>query len=303
MSRDHIIPQFILRGFAINPTANKQNQKIMIYDKATKQVHTKKIADTYSLLNFNSPETEKYLANEYESKVAKIFQRVSKAASEKQQSISLSNKEYKLLFRFFVIMWRRNNIQLEKAKEMGIQLENMLKSLFGNYYKEMLKPEYKDYSFEKMFNEKMGDVRIALYDKVIPETKDDDPTVLKTIKHYSPFIVNNTSNIHFLLHNTYSTLRYMAPKSQNEIYAEDIPSIMIYPISKTLCFCMLLSEKEIDTDKEEFNISIEVWNNDENVKLHFIDGYITQTAKSFVVDETNIDLIKNSEDSLCAKKF
>lgn len=171
MSRDHIIPQFILRGFAINPTANKQNQKIMIYDKATKQVHTKKIADTYSLLNFNSPETEKYLANEYESKVAKIFQRASKAASEKQQSISLSNKEYKLLFRFFVIMWRRNNIQLEKAKEMGIQLENMLKSLFGNHYKEMLKPEYKDYSFEKMFNEKMGDVRIALYDKVIPEPK------------------------------------------------------------------------------------------------------------------------------------
>ena len=94
MSRDHIIPQFILRGFAINPAANKQNQKIMIYDKDTKKVHTKKIADTYSLLDFNSPETEKYLANEYESKVAKIFQRASKAASEKQQSISLSNKEY-----------------------------------------------------------------------------------------------------------------------------------------------------------------------------------------------------------------
>ena len=293
MSKDHIIPQFILRGFAINPAANKQNQKIMIYDKDTKQVHTKKIADTYSLLDFNSPETEKYLANEYESKVAKIFQRASKAASEKQQSISLSNNEYKLLFRFFVIMWRRNNIQLEKAKEMGIQLENMLKSLFGNHYKEMLKPEYKDYSFEKMFDEKMDDVRKALYDKVIPETKDDDPTVLKTIKHYSPFIVNNTSNIHFLLHNTYATLRYMVPKSQNEIYAEDIPSIMIYPISKTLCFCMILKEKETDTDKEEFNIPIEAWCNDEDIKLHFIDGYITQTAKSFIVDETNIDFIKN----------
>lgn len=293
MSRDHIIPQFILRGFAINPAANKQNQKIMIYDKDTKQVHTKKIADTYSLLDFNSPETEKYLANEYESKVAKIFQRASKAASEKQESISLSNKEYKMLFRFFVIMWRRNDIQLEKAKEMGIQLENMLKSLFGNHYKEMLKPEYKDYSFEKMFDEKMDDVRKALYDKVIPETKDDDPTVLKTIKHYFPFIVNNTSNIHFLLHNTYATLRYMVPKSQNEIYAEDIPSIMIYPISKTLCFCMILKEKETDTDKEEFNIPIEAWCNDEDIKLHFIDGYITQTAKSFIVDETNIDFIKN----------
>ena len=293
MSRDHIIPQFILRGFAINPAANKQNQKIMIYDKDTKQVHTKKIADTYSLLDFNSPETEKYLANEYESKVAKIFQRASKAASEKQQSISLSNKKYKILFRFFVIMWRRNDIQLEKAKEMGIQLENMLKSLFGNHYKEMLKPEYKDYSFEKMFDEKMDDVRKALYDKVIPETKDDDPTVLKTIKHYFPFIVNNTSNIHFLLHNTYATLRYMVPKSQNEIYAEDIPSIMIYPISKTLCLCMILKEKETDTDKEEFNIPIEAWCNDEDIKLHFIDGYITQTAKSFIVDETNIDFIKN----------
>lgn len=293
MSRDHIIPQFILRGFAINPTEKKQNQKIMIYDKDTKQVHTKKIADTYSLLDFNSPETEKYLANEYESKVAKIFQRASKAASEKQQSISLSNKEYKILFRFFVIMWRRNDIQLEKAKEMGIQLENMLKSLFGNHYKEMLKPEYKDYSFEKMFDEKMDDVRKALYDKVIPETKDDDPTVLKTIKHYFPFIVNNTSNIHFLLHNTYATLRYMVPKSQNEIYAEDIPSIMIYPISKTLCLCMILKEKETDTDKEEFNIPIEAWCNDEDIKLHFIDGYITQTAKSFIVDETNIDFIKN----------
>ena len=293
MSRDHIIPQFILRGFAINPTEKKQNQKIMIYDKDTKQVHTKKIADTYSLLDFNSPETEKYLANEYESKVAKIFQRASKAASEKQESISLSNKEYKMLFRFFVIMWRRNDIQLEKAKEMGIQLENMLKSLFGNHYKEMLKPEYKDYSFEKMFDEKMDDVRKALYDKVIPETKDDDPTVLKTIKHYFPFIVNNTSNIHFLLHNTYATLRYMVPKSQNEIYAEDIPSIMIYPISKTLCLCMILKEKETDTDKEEFNIPIEAWCNDEDIKLHFIDGYITQTAKSFIVDETNIDFIKN----------
>ena len=89
MSRDHIIPQFILRGFAINPAANKQNQKIMIYDKDTKQVHTKKIADAYSLRNFNSPETEKYLAYEYESKVAKIFQRASKAEKEKKLSISL----------------------------------------------------------------------------------------------------------------------------------------------------------------------------------------------------------------------
>ena len=103
MSRDHIIPQFILRGFAINPTASKQNHKIMIYDKATKQVHTEKIADAYAIRDFNSPETEKYLAHEYESGVAKIFQRIADNAANNQKSVILSNSEYKLLFRFSLL--------------------------------------------------------------------------------------------------------------------------------------------------------------------------------------------------------
>lgn len=293
MSRDHIIPQFILRGFAINPTASKQNHKIMIYDRATKQVHTEKIADAYAIRDFNSPETEKYLAHEYESGVAKIFQRIADNAANNQKSVVLANAEYKLLFRFFVIMWRRNNIQLDKAKEMGVQLENFMKSIFGERYQEMLKPEYKDYSFERMFEERKDDLRTAFYDKVIPETTDDDPTVQKTIKYYPPFIVHNKSKIHFLLHNTYATLRYVVPKEQKEIYDDDVPSIMIYPISNTLCFCMLRSEKEIDITKEEFTIPLEVWDKDEDIKQHFIDGYITQVATSFVVDDTNINFVKN----------
>lgn len=293
MSRDHIIPKFILRGFAINPNANKQNHRIMIYDRATKQVHTEKIVDAYALRDYNSPETEKYLAQKYESDVAKIFQRISDNAKNNQNSVILSNAEYKLLFRFFVIMWRRNNIQMDKAKEMGIQLENIIKSIFGNHYKEMLKPEYKDYSFERMFDEKVDDVRKAFYDKVIPETTDDDPTVQKTIRFYPPFIVHNKSKIHFLLHNTYATLRYFVPKEQKEIYDDDVPDIMIYPISNTLCFCMLRSEDGIDITKEEFTIPIEVWDQDEDIKQHFINGYITQVAKSFVVDDTNIDFVKH----------
>lgn len=293
MSRDHIIPQFILRGFAINPTASKQNHRIMIYDRLTKQVHTEKIANAYAIRDFNSPETEKYLAHEYESGVAKIFQRIADNAANNQKSVVLSNAEYKLLFRFFVIMWRRNNIQLDKAKEMGVQLENFMKSIFGKRYQEMLKPEYKDYSFERMFEERKDDLRTAFYDKVIPETTDDDPTVQKTIKYYPPFIVHNKSKIHFLLHNTYATLRYFVPKEQKEIYDYDVPSIMIYPISNTLCFCMLRSEKEIDITKEEFTVPIEVWDKDEDIKQHLIDGYITQVATSFVVDDTNINFVKN----------
>lgn len=292
MSRDHIIPQFILRGFAINPTANRQNHKIMIYERATKQVHTEKIADAYAICDFNTPKTEKFLAHKYESDIAKIFQRIANNAANGYKGVVLSNAEYKLLFRFFVIMWRRNNIQLDKAKEMGIQLENFMKSIFREHYQEMLRPEYKDYSFEKMFDEKIDDVRKSFYDKVIPETTDDDPTVQKTIKYYPPFIVHNKSKIHFLLHNTYATLRYFVPKEQKEIFDDDVPSIMIYPISNTLCFCMLRSEKEIDITKEEFNIPIEVWDKDEDIKQHFIDGYITQVAKSFVIDETNVEFVK-----------
>ncbi len=291
MSRDHIIPKFILRGFSINPTANKNNQKIMIYDRATSQVTTKKIADAYALKDFNSPETEKYLANEYETGVAKIFQRINENAIANHKYVTLSNDEYRLLFRFFVIMWRRNDIQIDKAKELAIQLENMMKSLFGSHYEDMLKPEYKKCSFENVFDERIDEVKKLFYDKVISETDDNDPTVLKTIKNYKPTIVYNKSNIHFLLHNTYATLRYIIPKNHT-INEFDAPTVMIYPISNTLCFCMMCSANEIDLTKEVFNIPIDVWDKDDEIKQHFIDGYITDVAKSFVVDNTNVEFVK-----------
>ena len=292
MPRDHIIPKFILRGFSINPTANRQNQKIMIYERATSEVKTKNIADAFAIEDFNSPETEKFLANKYESGIAKIFQKMSDASKNNEKNVVLSNEEYRLLFRFFVIMWRRNNIHMDKAKEFGIQLENMMKTIFGTKYEKMLKPEFQDYSFEKVFDEKSDEIRKAFYDKVITKTDDNDPTVQKTIKYYRPAIIYNKSNIHFLLHNTYATLRYIIPKNHT-IDEFDAPSIMIYPISHTLCFCMLRSADVIDIDKETFDIRIETWDKDKDIIEHFIKGYITEVATSFVVDESNLEFVKN----------
>lgn len=262
----------------------------MIYDKTTKQAVVKNIADAYSIINFNSPETEKLLATKYESKIAPLFQRIFEAAAKNQNSVIFSNSEYKLLFRFFVIMWRRNNIQLEKAKEMFKDFGSRLNSLIS--YGNIVRPGYMDYYCEKVFEERTDEIKKILYDEVIRKTKDSDDTVLKTIKHYSPFIINNKSKIHFLLHDTYATLMYLIPKNQIEVDANDTPAMMIYPISNTLCFCMLYSDKEIDITKEKFEMPLEICNDEELIKQCFIDTYITKTAKSYVVDETNIDFVR-----------
>lgn len=58
MSRDHIIPKFILKGFAINPEVAPKNQAVLIYDVKRKETKRIKIADAYQLENFNSDITE-----------------------------------------------------------------------------------------------------------------------------------------------------------------------------------------------------------------------------------------------------
>lgn len=291
MSRDHIIPQFILRGFATNPNANKNNQTVMLYDRATELTEIKKIGDAFSINDFNSKETEKLLARQYESSISNIFQRITNNANKDEKSITLTNSEYKLLIRFFVVMWRRNNIQMDKAKQAGIQIEEVLKQLLGSHYQDALNPEYKNYSFEKVFEDNFGTISKSFYDSVIQGTTDDDPTVQKTIKHYIPHIVYNKSNVHFILHNTYSTLKYIVKKG-DDVLESDYPMAILYPISNILCFATLYTEKEIDVSKDSFIIPIEKCENDDNIKNYFIDGYITETATTFVVDETNIEYVK-----------
>ena len=291
MPRDHIIPKFILQGFSINPTAHKSNQKIMIYDRKTKQIKTEKIADAYTIEDFNSRETEQFLAQKYENDVAKIFQHTKEAADANQKNINLSNRQYKLLYRFFVIMWRRNDIQVDKMKELGKQINDFIKNLVGEQmYKNMLRPEYRNVSIEQETNKKINELKELFYDSAIQNTKDDDPTVLKTIKYYKPYIIHNKSNVHFILHNTYGTLKYFI--SGESVQDDDIPYFFIEPISNNLCFCLMLSKDEVDLNKENYEIPIEIWNDDEFTKKHFIKGYITETANSFVVDDTNKEFVE-----------
>lgn len=291
MSKDHIIPRFILRNFAIDPTANKKALEVKIYDRTTKQVFVQNIHDAFALEDFNSPETEQYLANEYESKVAQLFQRITQATNNDQTSVTFSISEYRMLFRFFTIMWRRNDIHMKEAEKISLRLESTMKMLFGDQYHHILAPEYEGVPFDKLLSEK-SDIRTGIYDTLIRTVKNNDPTVIKTINNYNIFIVHNKSKIHFLLHNTYGTLIYMMPKNRPVVCANDMPIMMIYPISKTLCFCLTYSEKRIDATAKSFDIPIENLNDEEEVKEIFIKKYITKSATSFAVDETNMDFVR-----------
>lgn len=293
MALHHIIPKFILRGFALNPEAEKDEQEIMIYDKKLNKIYTEKINTAYAKENFNSEQTEKYLCDEFENKVAIIFQRIKKRAEDNEKDVVLSNKEYKLLFRFFTIMWRRNNIHIEKGKKIIPKIEVDLEKFFGCNYNKMKNEKYKDILLLDYFNEHENELTKIYYDMLISKTTDNDETVLKTIKNYFPTIVYNTSNIHFTLHNSYGTMNYIV-KNEHEPDAFDFPMTIIEPISNNLCFCLIFCKDEIDLNKNEYKVRIENWDNNEQIKQFFIKSYITPQATSLVVDDTIIDIVENT---------
>ena len=291
MALHHILPRFILRGFCINPNDDKKDQEIMIYDRKSGNINIEKINTAYAKENFNSQETENLLCKDYENNIAMIFQRIKKRAVDNEKDVVLSNEEYRLLFRFFTIMWRRNDIHIDNGKKMAIEIENILKNIFGSNYDNIKTKQYKNVSFSEYFEKNEEMIRNVLYDKLILDTTDSDPTVLKTITNYYPTIVYNTSNIHFILHNTYSTLNYYIPSNQDVSFL-DIPTTIIVPISNNLCIHLMLQKERTDLTKKEFKIRIEQWNEDELIKQFFIDKYITEQATSFVVDDTNLKYVK-----------
>ena len=297
MSLHHILPKFILRGFCINQDDDKNNHEIMIYDRKSGIVNTEKINTAYSKKDFNSQETETLLCKDYENKIAILFNRIKKRAYDNEKEVVFSNEEYKLLFRFFTIMWRRNDIHIANGKQMIVEIENFLKKLLENDYNKIKNEQFEDVSLSEYFEQNEDELRKILYDKLITDTTDDDTTVLKTITNYCPKIVYNTSNIHFILHNTYGTMNYIRPKG-HEIDFSDFPATIIEPISNNLCICLMLCEEKIDLTKNEYNIKIEQWNEDELVKQFFIDGYITSQATSFVVDNTNLKYVKENKNEL-----
>ncbi len=186
-------------------------------------------------------------------------------------------------------MWRRNDIQVDKMKEVSRLVNDYIKNLVGEkQYKKMLRPEYRDASIEQEMDNRINEIKKSFYDRVIQQTKDDDPTIQKTIKNYRPYIIYNKSNIHFILHNTYATLKYL----YSNIQVDDFPFLIIEPISNTLCLCLFLNENEIDQTQDYYEIPIEVLTDDDVVKECFVKGYITYTATSFIVDETNKDYVE-----------
>lgn len=286
MAIHHFIPKFILKGFSFNPKANKNEQLITIYNKKTNKFSNELINFAFAEKDFNSEETETILGEQYENIIARVFQRIQKRAYSNESDVVLSNEEYRLLFRFFTIMWRRNDIQLEKINEMAININNEMETMFGNNFKNMLRPEYQDKNLTDIIKSNIENIKKPLYDKIIKDTTDDDETVQKTILNYIPTIVYNKSNVHFLLHNTYGTLRYIK-NANEEIQDSDFPHTLIEPISKDLCFCLLLTQNQIDIKKDKFKIKIEVWDNDEDIIKFFIKDYLTDTATNYVVDKTN----------------
>lgn len=97
MSRDHYIPQFILRGFAIDDSLPKDKQVICVLNSKTKTVENKLICNSFMQIDYNSKETEQFLAQEIEYKIGNIFNRIKTAALQNQKCIELKEYEYKAL--------------------------------------------------------------------------------------------------------------------------------------------------------------------------------------------------------------
>lgn len=288
MSRDHYIPQLILRGFAINENLPKDKQVICVLNSKTKTVENKLISNSFMQIDYNSKETEQFLAQEIESKIGNIFNRIKIAASKNQKFIELKDYEYKALFRFFVIMWRRNAIQINKMKEVIDCAELIINNP---------NVQNKNIPLAQLFEENKDIFRKTFFDLVIPQTTNTDETVQKTILNYTPFIIKNETDLHFILHNAYATLNYFV--KQNTVVTEnDAPYFMIYPISKTLCFGLLCNQTQTDLNKETYIVPFESWDK-ESIKSFLINGYILPTAEYYVVDETNyaavLDALKTIE--------
>ncbi len=291
MSIDHIIPRFVLKGYALNPSAEAKEQEIRILNRKTQNISVKKIKEAYAIEDFNSKQTERLLCEEYETKVARIFQRINKRAEDNENHVVLSNDEYKLLFRFFVIMWRRNDIHIDKSRILLKDIHNSMRVILGDNLQKMLKPEYRDLDINQLMEEELNKHMKDLYDKIIDQTDENDPTVKKTILHYKPIIIYNKSNINFTLHNTYGTTIYMVKQGTmpNDI---DIPFRIIEPISNKLCFSLMLTSEKVSLEEKVYKIEIKIIEDDNDIKEHFIEEYITGQATSFVVDGTNAEIVK-----------
>ena len=194
---DHILPQVLLRGFSLNKNASRNKQKIMVYNR--EKCKTSRISSLYQQDDFYSRDTELHLQREYETPFAVLKKNMEDLLLEKPpKEYIISKNDLLLLIRFFVVMWRRNDEQLDKAK-------NILDKIVSNpRMREMMIPKYRNLTTDQMISLNNRKAQHDFYKKVILQTTNEDPTVLKTYRDYIPIIVVNKTCINFPLHNKYT---------------------------------------------------------------------------------------------------
>jgi len=274
---DHILPQVLLRGFSINKDANKTNQKIMIYDRES--IKVAKIKDRYQVNHFYSRETEILLEKEFEAPFARLKRKMEdELVSTEKDSFMITKKELLMLIRFVVVMWRRNDIQIDKIKQTIERVIN------DPYLKEKMIPRFRNKTTDELINSYDENFQQNYYSKIIHETTVNDPTVLKTYKYYTPVIIVNKTDINFPLHNKYASVQ--------RIYSSDeaFPDFTIEPISNRIYVLFVLNKQKNNRSEME-NIKVVNLSLESEVIL-LIQMYVINSVKSVVLDDSNKAYVK-----------
>ncbi|MFW6272934.1 MAG: hypothetical protein ACOC2U_04050 [bacterium] len=279
---DHILPQVLLRGFKINNPKNKNNSVIRILTKdAVKQL---KIVNAYQKEEFYTRFIETQLNRSFENKFGIIKELLKESIEkEKGRQIEFSMSRYMQLLKFFVVMWRRSDVQIE-------QMENMLKSVLDNkIIRENMMKEFKNKPTDEFISEKNEILKTGFYSKMIKETNNKDKTVLKMLNNYNPLIIYNTSDISFPLHNKYATV------IQTNNSDEEYPLLSIQPITDRIFLLYFNKDKFVGPRDflEKDKVKMDVLNVDSRQKIKsLINIYIITSANSVVIDDSNYSIVR-----------
>jgi hypothetical protein len=276
---DHIIPQVLLRGFSINPDVNNKKQKIMYFNGEKASVG--KICNLYQKDNYYSRDVETELDRKFEQPFGVIKKNMVDTFLNKNETVyEIAKEDYYKLIKFFVIMWRRNDIQMRKLEQMTELV------LVNPNIRKYMKKEFQRLSPKKMFSNHEQELREAVYKNVIYTTTNSDPTVKKSVYDYYPLIVVNKTAVHFPLHSKYASVNQYT--SRDVLY----PDFTIEPITKDLFVILRIKKKHGLFNSNILKIPV-VNVYDEDLIKGIIKLYLLGDTDSVVVDETNLEIVQN----------
>ncbi len=276
---DHIIPRVLLRGFVTKMTKNRDDARLIVL--TPEGIINGKNKNLYQEADFYPKEVEEILNHKYEQPFGLLKKRlVEELNDSKANTFTMSKSEYINLVMFIIIMWRRNDVQLEKMDMISRKILN------NSYLRTMMKDEFKNISTEELIESKKKEMQSTVFKFAIENTTENDPTVQKNIKDYIPKIIVNHSNINFPLHCKYSTSMYLSLKRE-----EEYPDFNMEPITNRVFVIFLKSKEHGKFVEDTFNVDVIHIDSDEEAKM-FINIYIIGSAKSYVVDKTNLDIVE-----------